>query len=162
MDEPQKANTQAELEVCKKQAEEYLNGWKRAKADYINFERQVEKEKAQWMSLAVLPVVLELVTLAEHLDQAFVHAPGGEPSEEMKNWVQGIAHTRDDMKGLLKNLQVEKIETAGKKLDLNLMEVAGKEKIKEQDSGTVVREVASGYTMAGQVIKVAKVVVAEE
>ncbi len=175
MDEPQKNIPEGELEVCKKQAEEYLNGWKRAKADYMNLERQVEQEKAQWMNMAVLPLVLELITIVEHLDQAFVHAPrhkfaygeqvGGpancEYIKEFEAWVQGIDHTRDDIKGLLKNMQVERMETVGKHVDLNLMEVVAKEKTESQESGIVVREVTAGYTIAGSPIKIAKVIVAE-
>ena len=34
-----------ELAICQKKSEEYLNGWKRAKADYINLKRDTEKEK---------------------------------------------------------------------------------------------------------------------
>lgn len=167
MDEPQHNIPEGELEVCKKAAEEYLNGWKRAKADYMNLERQMEKEKAQWMQMAVLPVALQLITLAEHLDQAFVHVPtlrqaqGDSMVEEVKNWIQGIDHTRDDIKGLLKNIQIERVETVGKNVDLNLMEVVAKEKTEAGMAGTVVREVAAGYTMAGSPIKIAKVIVVE-
>ncbi len=160
VDEP-KIITEEQLEACKKQAEEYLNGWKRAKADYMNLERQMEKEKAQWMNMAVLPVVLELITLAEHFDQAFVHTPNTEQSDEMKTWMQGIDHTRNDLKGLLKTLQVERIETLGKEIDLNLMEVVAKEKTESQESGKIIREVGAGYVMAGSLIKIAKVIVAE-
>ena len=113
------------------------------------------------MNMAVLPVALQLITLAEHLDQAFVHTPSGEQSEEVTNWIRGIDHTRDDIKGLLKNMQIERVETVGKNVDLNFMEVVAKEKTESQESGVVVRELAAGYTMAGSPIKIAKVIVAE-
>lgn len=161
MAEEQKTTIEQQLEELKKLVDEYLNGWKRAKADYMNLERQMEKEKAQWMNMAVLPVALELITLVEHLDQAFLHIPNGEHSEEIKIWIQGIAHTRDDLKQLLTTLQIEKIVTAGKAIDLNFMEVVAKEKTESQEPGVVIREVGAGYTMAGQVIKVAKVIVSE-
>ena len=33
-----------ELKIAQKKMEDYLNGWKRAKADYINFKREAERE----------------------------------------------------------------------------------------------------------------------
>ena len=41
MAEELKLSLEEELEKCKKTNEEYLNGWKRAKADYMNLERQM-------------------------------------------------------------------------------------------------------------------------
>ena len=170
MAEEQQMSFEEELTRAKKQAEEYLNGWKRAKADYMNLERQVEKEKAQWMHVAVLPVVMEMITLVEHLAYAFTKIPlnpplqkgetGGFGASELEQWIQGIAHTRDDMKDVLKSLQVERIATEGEKLDLARMEVVAQEKVESAEPGTVLREVGAGYTMAGNVIKVSKVVVA--
>ena len=40
MDIQKKEKPQKELEELKKQAQEYLNGWKRAKADLINYKKE--------------------------------------------------------------------------------------------------------------------------
>ena len=37
------ADSPDELTKARQQAEEYLNGWKRAKADYLNFKKQSER-----------------------------------------------------------------------------------------------------------------------
>ena len=182
MADEQKITLEQELEACKKQAEEYLNGWKRAKADYLNREREVEKEKAQWMDLAALNTVLTLLPVVESFDKAFAQlaalrggsagldAPPEETGDklsrygippEIEQWIQGIVHTRDELWKALKNLKVEKIETTGKKFDTAFMESVGKEKVKDKEPGMVVKEAAAGYIMAGQVIKPAQVIVAE-
>ncbi len=60
-----------ELERCKKEKQEYLNGWQRTKADHINalrrFEQDVEKAKniGVQKSIKVLLPVLESLNRAE-------------------------------------------------------------------------------------------------
>ena len=50
-----------DIESIKKQAEEYLNGWKRAKADYLNLKKEIEsqnKEIKEWLSkIMLLPLL---------------------------------------------------------------------------------------------------------
>lgn len=54
-----------------KKAKEYLNGWKRCKADFLNFKKEIEKKQRDWAEqgreeaiLQILPVLdgLELLT----------------------------------------------------------------------------------------------------
>ena len=40
------------IEELKKQADEYLNGWKRAKADLVNFQNDTAKERIGWARFA--------------------------------------------------------------------------------------------------------------
>jgi hypothetical protein len=50
-----------ELEEAKKQAEEYLNGWKRVKADYINREKEIAKKREEWAKFANQSLILEIL-----------------------------------------------------------------------------------------------------
>ncbi|KKT17139.1 MAG: GrpE protein, molecular chaperone GrpE [Parcubacteria group bacterium GW2011_GWC1_43_61] len=60
----------SELEQCKKQSEEYLNGWKRAKADYLNLKKDMEqqgREIKEWMSKMF---ILPLLEIMDNFDRA--------------------------------------------------------------------------------------------
>ena len=62
MDE--KNNNTIEIEALRKQSEEYLNGWKRSKADYLNLKKDMEaqgKEIKEWMSKIFLLPLLEIM-----------------------------------------------------------------------------------------------------
>ena len=47
-----KEKPQSEIEKCKKQAEEYLDGWKRAKADLINYKKRQEEISGEFVKFA--------------------------------------------------------------------------------------------------------------
>jgi len=60
-----------------KRAEEYLAGWKRTKADFINFKKEVEKQKQDWSQQGkeevinkILPVLDGLEILTRELKKA--------------------------------------------------------------------------------------------
>jgi len=57
-------NLKLEIENSRKQADEYLNGWKRAKADYLNLKKEMEaqnKEIREWLSKIFLLPMLEIM-----------------------------------------------------------------------------------------------------
>ncbi len=64
-----------ELIEAKKKAEEYLNGWKRAKADYINQEKEIEKEKTEWVKFANITLVMQLLPILDNFKKAFAYLP---------------------------------------------------------------------------------------
>lgn len=61
---------QKELAEAKKNAEEYLNGWKRAKADYINREKEIEKEKEEWGKFANVALILQILPILDNFKRA--------------------------------------------------------------------------------------------
>ena len=76
-----------ELEKLKKQAQEYLDGWKRAKADYLNLKKEMEaqnKEIKDWLSKILL---LPLLSIADGFEKAFAEIPKNFINEP---WVKGI------------------------------------------------------------------------
>ena len=51
---------QKELETCKTQAAEYLEGWQRARAEFANYKRRVEKEQSEAYQTATGRVIVAL------------------------------------------------------------------------------------------------------
>src|SRR3989338_10325600 len=99
MNEQEIEKIKKELEECKKQADEYLNGWKRAKADYVNLKKENEentKELKLWMSKIF---VMPLLNIADSFDKAFAAIP-----ENLKNdaWVTGVAGIKKQFEDYLR------------------------------------------------------------
>lgn len=66
---------QLQLEEAKKEAENNLNGWKRALADFKNFETQQEKKNTELVEFAREVAVAKLLPFLDSLEQALKHAP---------------------------------------------------------------------------------------
>ena len=146
------------MERLQKLNEEYLGGWKRAKADYINFKREAEKEKMQIVQFANAALLLELMPIVDNIKTALKHVP-----EENKKfeWVKGFEHILKQFLGVMKNMGVEQIPATGEKFDPEKHEAVSKGKKEGVEQGIVLEEIATGYTLQGKVIKHSKVKVSE-
>lgn len=136
-----------ELDRVKQESEEYLNGWKRAKADLINYQKDETQRAQEFMKIANLALITDLIPILDSFDMAMA------VSQSDKN----IAVIKSQFEEALKRYGVEKIPTElGKPLDTRSQESIG-----EMDSshppGSVAEEVSRGYMMNGKVIRPAKV-----
>ena len=147
-----------ELEDTNKKAEEYLNNWKRIQADYVNRERSMEKERENWIKFSNLNLVLELLPIFDHFNQALGHVPEGDIKSE---WVKGIIQIKGQIEKLLKGFGVEKIKTIGEKFNPKWHEVVSKEMAEDKEKDIIIKELQAGYKMHESVIKPAKVIISE-
>ncbi len=133
------------IETIKKQAEEYLNGWKRAKADYLNLKKDMEaqsKELKEWMSKIFLLPLLEIM---DSFDRAGVLDTG----------VEAIKKQFDDF---LKNSRVEAMKAIGEKFDPLKHEAVESITAPEGgEPGMIAEEMQKGYLVGGEVLRPAKV-----
>ncbi len=146
----------AELEACKKQAEDYLNGWKRAKADYINFKNEVDREKAELVAFANVGLLLKILPIYDGLKRA-----SKDIDTTNNKWAEGILNIKKQFEDLFKSLGIEEIKTVGEKFNPEFHEAVSQERREGVEADTVLEEVSGGYMMNGRVIMAAKVVVSE-
>lgn len=130
-----------ELETAKKQADEYLNGWKRAQADFINFKKDETKRLTEFLKYGNEVLVLEIVDVLDDLDNA---------AKEIKN--DGLEQVRKKFQELLKKYGVERIKVAGQKFDPLVHEA-----VSTEADGEKMEEVRAGYMMQDKVIRSARV-----
>lgn len=138
-----------DLEEVKKQAQEYLAGWQRAKADYINREREIEKDKSLWMEFMALDFLIRILPISESLEAAIKY------KDKTEDFIKGIGQIQKQFEDLIKRLGVERIKTVGEKFNPELHEVIEKKGEGEE----IIEEISAGYKMGGKVIKPAKVIV---
>ena len=141
-----------ELEKLKKQAQEYLDGWKRAKADYLNLKKEMEsqnKEIKEWMAKILL---LPLLNILDGLNKAF-----GEVPDNLKNdrWIKGIEGIKKQIEDYLKSQGVELMAVKGEKFDPIKHEAV--ESQEGGESGLITEELQKGYLINGEVLRPAKV-----
>ncbi|MBI4426679.1 MAG: nucleotide exchange factor GrpE [Candidatus Kerfeldbacteria bacterium] len=146
------------IAALQKQAAEYLAGWQRAKADYLNFKKQAEKDQAELAKFANAALLIELLPIYDNLKRAVQHIPSEQQDVE---WVKGISHILQQFKQLFASLGLEEIKTVGQPFNHELHHAVGKEKRNDVSPNTVVEEVKSGFLMHGRMVTPAQVRVAE-
>lgn len=126
--------------------------YKRALADYQNLLKQTAKDKEEFVKFAVSDFLQELLPVYDHLKMSLAGLP---EAEQESAWVKGVEYVLKQFKDILAARGVVEIKTVGEKFDHNLMDAL------EGSGETVVKEVMSGYTLNGRVIRAAKVIVGE-
>ena len=156
--------TEEKQQTTDNREQEYLDGWKRAKADYENLLKEVTNERLQMGAFALAKVVEEFLPVYDHLKMAMKAAPAGEAETDtavLKNWRDGITHIASEFAEVLKRLGVQEIIAAGEKFDPAIHETVGESAAGGVEAGTVIRELESGYRVNNRVIKPAKVIIAK-
>jgi molecular chaperone GrpE len=146
---------QTELEVCKKQAEEYLNGWKRAKADYLNLKKETETASAELAQFVAAGMLMKFLPVYDGLKKACAMENSGD------KWAEGILNIKKQFEEVFKKFGVEEIKTVGEKFNPEFHEAISRQKKDSVESDIILEEVSGGYTMNKKTIIPAKVIVSE-
>ncbi len=150
-----------ELERCEELKNEYLNGWQRAKADFINYKKEESSRIEDLMNYAREEMIINLLPIIDNLELAEKNIPLKLKEEEN---VKGILQIKNQIVNFLKNQGLEEINSLGEKFDPNIheaLDTVESEKEDEKESGVIVEEVKKGYKLNGKVIRATKVKVAK-
>jgi len=157
-----------EIEELKQKCEEYLSGWKRERADFLNYKKDEMERIGQLIKYANEELILKILPILDNIYLAESHLPNaglsGDGLSGETKWIDGILQIQKQLENFLAKEGIEAIETIGKPFDPNLMEAVGEVIAATSDvaeSGMVVEEVQRGYTMHGKIIRPAKVKVAK-
>ena len=153
----EKKDLKKELEKCKEQAEEYLNGWQRTKADFENYKKRQAKIFGELKQMASQNLILEILPTLDAFKSAGQHLP-----EELKNseWAKGILQIKNQLENLLQENGLEEIKAAGEIFNPDLHEAVEKIEMKDKKENEIIEEIQKGYCLNKQVIRTAKVKIA--
>ena len=143
-------------EELKKERDEYLDGWKRAKADFLNYKKE-EAERMQAMAeFARRGLLAKILPILDNLARAKKEISTKEKENQVyKGFLQIVSQWQE----FLKSEGIEEIETVGKPFNPEVHET-----VEEVDShgnggqsGMIVEELEKGYMMQGKLLRPAKV-----
>ncbi|MDP3995991.1 MAG: nucleotide exchange factor GrpE [bacterium] len=143
-----------ELEECKKQKEEYLAGWQRARADLLNYKKEEIERMSEILKSAGQESVLKILPILDSFEAAERAIP--ESLKEDGNF-KGFLMIKIQIQDFLKNQGLEEIKSVGEIFDPNLHEVVGQVEIKGKESGVIAEEVQKGYKVNGRLLRPVKV-----
>ena len=144
------------LKICEAEKSEYLDGWQRAKADFVNARKDEEMRRADFVKFANRAFVLQFLDLADSFDRAMADKTAWEAVD--KNWRLGVEYIYGKLMEILKNQGVEPFNSIGEKLNLGRHEAVGEVPIDTiEKDGIIMEEPAKGYALLGIVVRPAQV-----
>lgn len=144
-------NTQA------RQVEELKAGWQRSQADFENYKKRIEQEKAIWQKEAKIEGFSRILPLLDNISLATKHIPKPIESDP---WVQGIGYIAKQIDQELAALSIQKmVVNPGDHFDHNLHEAIEIRPNKSYNDDDIIEVRSDGYLMEGKLIRPARVVV---
>ncbi|MFY9461811.1 MAG: nucleotide exchange factor GrpE, partial [Candidatus Sungiibacteriota bacterium] len=144
-----------ELKKCEAEKKEYLDGWQRSKADFINYKKDEGKRFEDMARFVIAGLVDDILPVLDSFDLALSH---GLPAETEK----GVLLIRSQFEDVLKKRGLLPITVqAGEKFDPQKHESVG-EVESEEAAGAVAEVVQKGYVFQGRVLRPARVRIAKE
>lgn len=139
-----------ELKQCNKEKKEYLEGWQRAKADFINYKNEEGKRFEDMARFVTAGLIQETLPVLDSFELALGH---GLPPELEK----GVLLIRSQFLDILKKRGLEELEVkTGEEFNPERHESIG-EVGSEVPAGFIAEEVQKGYLLRGRILRPARV-----
>ena len=149
-----------ELKAARKEKEEYLTGWQRAKADYVNLQKDEEGKRKDLRSLITIGLIEDLLPALDSFDMAFANKEAWEKVDA--NWRNGVEYIQQQFLRALESYGVSKIDQANVLFDPMIHESIETIETNEESKNHMISVVTqSGYKIGDRVIRPARVKVFE-
>lgn len=142
------AKMREELSACRKEKQEYMDGWQRAKADYVNLLKRAESDCQTAELRGKVKVVETLLPAFDALERAKEH---GEIPE-------GFLAIARQLESAFAALGMEEVGKVGEPFDPALHDAFGQDAVESAEAdGTLTVVLEKGWRINGSVIRPAKV-----
>ncbi len=152
------AELKTQLEAANAKAAEYLDGWQRARADFANYKKRIERENADLSQNMAAETLARFLPVLDDFDLAMNNAPA---EGEAAKWSEGVSLVYRKFNTLLENNNIKRIEAQGKPFDPNVHDAVVHEESPDHPSGTVIDVLRQGYKLGDRVLRPALVKVAK-
>ena len=149
---------QEELSAARIQADEYLDGWQRARADFANYKKRVERERSLAYQNASADIITRYLDVVDDMARALDNRP---QEGEGATWADGIELIYRKLLTILENAGVTLMQIEGEPFDPNLHEAISVEDNPDYESGQVIEALKQGYMLGDRVLRPASVRVAD-
>jgi len=155
------------LEECQKQKDEYLAGWQRERADFLNYKKEEIERIEEILKYADVGLILKILPILDNFEITEKKLPENLKADVN---VRGILQIKNQILDFLKSQGVEEIKSVGERFDPNFQEIVEIVEIKDYnspttqqgkkqyiESGVVIEEIQKGYKINGRLLRPAKV-----
>jgi molecular chaperone GrpE len=153
---------EAELQKVRAEHHEFQDAAARRQADFDNFRKRIERERAETYNRVVADVVGQLLPVIDNLRRAHEAESSMEATEsqEFRNFLHGVELISKQLNVVLENLGIEQVPTVGHPFDPHVHEAIATEQTNEFEPDTVMQEIVRGYRLGEKLLRPAMVKVA--
>lgn len=142
---------QSKLEEAETKAAEYLDGWQRSRAEFINFKRRQEQLQQTMRQQAASRLLENLLPVLDDHERAFAAIPG-ELSEH--TWVKGLALVDKKLWAVFEKEGVSMMDVKpGDHFDPYYHQALLHEPSEAYDEGQIVEVLQKGYTLGETILR---------
>ena len=144
-----------ELTKCREERDQYLAGWQRAKADFINYKKDEMRRLEEVARYGSEDFMEELIGVLDNFDLGIAAMEKAGPVEK------GVYIIRAQIEDILKKRGLVKIKVeAGDVFDPSVAEAIAEEE-SEKPPGTILEEIEPGYRLHDKIVRPARVKIAK-
>ncbi len=149
---------QSALEESQAQAAEYLDGWQRARAEFANYKKRVERERERIYQDAAGEIIKRYLPILDDLELALKNRP---QEGEGATWAEGIELIYRKLLSILEAEGIKPMQAEGQMFDPNLHEAVTRTASDQHERDQIVEVLQQGYLIGDRVLRPARVVIAE-
>jgi molecular chaperone GrpE len=150
-------SVKGKLEEVEAQANEYLDGWQRARAEFANYKKRIEREQSLLHQNLTGNVIKRYLGVIDDMERALKNRPS---DDEGAAWAEGIELIYRKLLTILENEGVMQMDAEGQEFDPTQHEAVSSEENDEFDSGQIIEVLQQGYLLGEKVLRPAMVRVA--
>ncbi len=139
-----------ELEEAHRSDAEHRNNWHRSAADFANYKRRTDEERATLTQFSNAILIGKLLGVLDDFDRALESVPAEDANDP---WVEGVQLTERKLRNVLESEGVTPIEAVGQPFDPNLHEAVVHEDTADHPDNAVIDELQRGYRLHDRVIR---------
>lgn len=144
-----------DLEKCQNEKQEYLDGWQRSRAEFINYQKREQERIIQICNYANESLISELLLVLDSLELAISNSKNGE-------FLKTLNLLKSQFENILKKNGVELIKTKTKdRFNPEIHEAIETEKNENFEDNTIIEIISKGYKLNGKIIRPVRVKVAK-
>ena len=144
------------IKALEAEKQEYLMGWQRAKADFVNARKNEAAEREEFVKFAREKLIKDFLLVSDSFEIAFSHKESWEKVD--KGWRAGVESIYAQLGKAFERQGVTMIGAVGEKFDPRLHVSVGLVHTDHESEDDEVAEVLQrGYMLEGKVIRPAQV-----
>lgn len=154
-----------EVETLRNERDEYLAGWKRAQADYVNLQKETVVARQEFTKYAKEEVLSRILPAIDQFEVALHFQPPldilpEDVRRKFENWATGLHAVKSLWEQAAKDLGLESVTCVGD-LDPTCHEAVAEESHPTVESGKIIKVMQNGWKLNGKLIRPAKVIVSK-